>query len=143
MVRHVRAVGPAVPYWDLVPVRIPTPTPEHDEAQNGVAAVNYYTHQVSSPSLTTSEWYRWHFPLAIGLIANLCLPSHRAAKKSGGMDERDLFHAWYVLLLQYSWVLIDGCQIVEPCQVSLCEPGGTVYQLSWFPSLIVPVSLLV
>ncbi len=27
MVRHVRAVGPAVPYWDLVPVTTPTPTP--------------------------------------------------------------------------------------------------------------------
>ncbi len=29
MVRHVRAVGPAVPYWDLVPVTTPTtPTPK-------------------------------------------------------------------------------------------------------------------
>ncbi len=27
MVRHVRAVGPAVPYWDLVPVTTPTPPP--------------------------------------------------------------------------------------------------------------------
>ncbi len=27
MVRHVRAVGLAVPYWDLVPVTTPTPTP--------------------------------------------------------------------------------------------------------------------
>ncbi len=30
MVRHVRAVGPVVPYWDLIPVT--TPTPDNDVA---------------------------------------------------------------------------------------------------------------
>ena len=35
MVRHVRAVGPAVPYWDLVPVTTPTPTPYYCPPQYG------------------------------------------------------------------------------------------------------------
>ncbi len=33
MVRHVKAAGPAVPYWDLVPVQKPTPRIWHASLQ--------------------------------------------------------------------------------------------------------------
>ncbi|KAK0470168.1 uncharacterized protein EV420DRAFT_1742594 [Desarmillaria tabescens] len=45
MVRHVRAVGPAVPYWDLVPVTTPTPTPASgfiiDDSRHGTTVYKY------------------------------------------------------------------------------------------------------
>ncbi len=59
---------------------------------------NIKAHQVSSPSLTTLKDGIKCMPigtdLALGLIVSLSLPSHRAAKKSNGMDKWDLFHAW-------------------------------------------------
>ncbi|PBK67168.1 hypothetical protein ARMSODRAFT_1045664 [Armillaria solidipes] len=41
MVRHVRAVGPAVPYWDLVPVTTPTPTPIIDTVSSSNRGPQY------------------------------------------------------------------------------------------------------